>query len=181
MHSFLVWGRYAGELSGLDNRSSFGQDSPFAFMKEHNARMLLVDTTITAAFTFVHHVEEMERVKYRKYRKYQITVDNPEGTPVVKEYLLYAKRPGWTMKLDGLENLLRGKKAAIEIIDNRVAYTVVDLAASYPLIVDDIRHNRARLLARFSLFLYLREKAKTLAGIFRIHTLADKISHDPGI
>jgi hypothetical protein len=62
-----------------------------------------------------------------------------------------------------------------------MTFTLVDLQAAYPLIQDDIRHNGARNLARFSPDLYLRETAKSVLGAFGIHTLADKISHDPGL
>ena len=79
LHSFLVWGEYAEELASLDNCSSFSEDSPFAFMKEHEGKMLLVDTSISAAFTFVHHVEEMEKVGYRRFRRMGIFVGREDG------------------------------------------------------------------------------------------------------
>ena len=181
LHSFLVWGEYAEALAALDNQSSFSADSPFAFMKEHQAKMVLIDTTISAAFTFVHHVEEMEQVSYRKYRKIRIFVEENDGKPAGKEYLLYAKKPGWTMDLEGLEKLLMEKQVAIKVLINQVPFTLVDLEAAYPIIADDILQNEAKNLARFSPGLYLREKAKTILAVMGIHTLADKISHDPGL
>jgi aminoglycoside 3-N-acetyltransferase len=181
MHSFLVWGEHAEALAALDNKSSFSSDSPFAFMKEHQAKMLLIDTTVSAAFTFVHHVEEMEKVHYRKYKSIGIYVDENAGSPVRKDYLLYAKKPGWTMDLAGLETLLMEKQIARKMLINQVPFTIVDLQASYPVIKDDINQNKAENLARFSPELYLREKAKSLLSAVGIHTLADKISHDPGL
>lgn len=180
LHSFLVWGKEAGELLALDNLSSFGKDSPFAFMHEKLAKMLLVDTTVSAAFTFVHHVEEMERVKYRRYRRMLISVEGEEGTGR-REVLLYAKKAGWTMQLEGLEKKLMEEKAAVMTYFDKLACTVVDLRAAYPVIQKDIRSNNAKSLARFSFDLYLREKAKTVLAIFGIQTLSDRISHDPGL
>ncbi len=194
LHSFLAWGEHAEALAALDNRSSFDAGSPFAFFREHQGLMLLIDTTITDAFTFVHHVEEMEGVRYRRYRRIWLDVGEEngrqgdgetwrqgEGEKGRKEVVLYAKKAGWTMDLGGLEKLLFEKNAAKKIIYKRVNFTLVDLDASYPVIQDDIRHNGARNLARFSPDLYLREKAKAALGVFGIHTLADKISHDPGL
>jgi aminoglycoside 3-N-acetyltransferase len=187
LHSFLVWGEHAEALAALDNKSSFDKDSPFAFFRENDAKMLLIDTSITAAFTFVHHVEEMEGVRYRRFKRMWINVEEEgtrghgeEGTRR-KEVVLYAKKPGWTMDLSGLEKLLLESGAAKKMTIKKVAFTMVDLNAAYPVIKDDINHNKARNLARFSFNLYLREKAKKVLSTFGIHTLADKISHDPGL
>jgi aminoglycoside 3-N-acetyltransferase len=181
LHSFLVWGKHAKELAALDNKNSFSADSPFGFMNEHEAKMLLIDTTISAAFTFVHHVEEMEKVSYRKYKTIGIYVDENEGKPSRKEYLLYAKKPGWTMDLAGLETLLTGQQIAKKLLINQVPFTLVELHEAYPVIKNDINRNRSKYIARFSLELYLREKAKSILSAFGIHTIADKISHDPGL
>jgi aminoglycoside 3-N-acetyltransferase len=181
LHSFLVWGEHAEALSALNNKSSFSEDSPFAFMNDHRAKMLLIDTTISAAFTFVHHVEEMEKVGYRKYKTIGINVEENAEETVRKEYLLYAKRPGWTMDLAGLETLLTEKQIAKKMLINQVPFTLVDLQAAYPVIKNDIERNKSKNIAGFSPNLYLREKAKSLLSAFGIHTLADKISHDPGL
>lgn len=189
LHSFLAWGELAEKLGSLKNKSSFGPDSPFAFFREYQAKMLLIDTTITDAFTFVHHVEEMERVGYRRFRKINIHVNEvvgkqgsgDAGKGGKGEFLLYAKKPGWTMDLSGLEKLLLDKKVANKMTINQVAFTIVELNEAYPVIREDIRMNHARNLAKFSYNLYLREKAKSILGAFGIHTLADKISHDPGL
>ena len=181
LHSFLVWGEHAEALAALNNKSSFSSDSPFAFMKKHNAKMLLIDTTVSAAFTFVHHVEEMEKVSYRNYKTIGIKVDENEGKQARNEYLLYAKKPGWTMNLEGLGNMLKEKQIANTMLINQVPFTLVDLHAAYPVIKNDIERNKSKNIARFSLKLYLREKAKSILSAFGIHTIADKISHDPGL
>jgi aminoglycoside 3-N-acetyltransferase len=181
LHSFLVWGEHAEALAALNNKSSFSADSPFAFMNEHHAQMLLIDTTISAAFTFVHHVEEMEKVSYRKYKTVGIYIDEIKGNPARKEYMLYAKKPGWTMDLAGLETLLTEQQIAKKMLINQVPFTLVDLHAAYPVIKNDINRNKAKNLARFRPELYLREKAKSILASFGVHTLADKISHDPGL
>jgi len=181
LHSFLVWGRHADDLVSMNNLSSFDKDSPFAFMKNKMAVMLLIDTSITAAFTFVHHVEEMEKVQYRKYRQIWILLDKNDDKPVRKGYLLYAKRPGWTMSLEGLEAILLENQVAKQVIFKQLTCTLVDLAAAYPVIKNEIINSDTNIIARFSLELYLREKAKSFLAAFGIHTLADKISHDPGL
>lgn len=181
LHSFLVWGEHAEALAALDNQSSFSASSPFAFMNEHQAKMLLIDTSVSAAFTFVHHVEEMEKVHYRKYKTIGINVDENAGNPARKEYLLYAKKPGWTMDLSGLETLLTEQQIARKMLINQVPFTLVDLHTSFSIIKDDIIRNSAKNLARFRPELYLRDQAKSMLSTVGIRTLADRISHDPGL
>lgn len=186
LHSFLAWGDKAQDLAKLSNKSSFGNDSPFSFFRDHGGKMLLIDTTIADAFTFVHHVEEMEKVKYRRYLKMIIHIDKEkkergEEGKWGREVWLYAKKPGWTMDLSGLEKLLVEEKVAKKMKINQVSFTLVDLPASYAVIQKDIRKNNAHNIARFCMNLYLREKAKSVLGIFGIYTIADKISHDPGL
>jgi aminoglycoside 3-N-acetyltransferase len=165
----------------LRDRSSFGKNSPFAFAKENGSLMLLIDTTITAAFTFVHHVEEMEQVRYRKYKRIRILLKSQKEEYKEVECLLYAKKPGWTMSLDGLERLLVEKGIARKYNIGKIPCTLVDLAKAYPLIKEDIDKNNARNLARFSFKLYVKEKVKSLLRNLGFQTINDKISHDPGL
>lgn len=181
LHSFLAWGDQADALVSLDNNSSFAAGSPFASFREHHALMLLIDTSIADAFTFVHHVEELERVKYRRFKRINIFQEDGNGKTVKREAVIYAKKTGWTMDLKGLEKLLSDKNIAIRKTINRVAFTTVDLDAAFPVIQEDIRNNGARNIARFSLSLYFREMAKSILSAFGIRTLADKISHDHGL
>jgi len=85
------------------------------------------------------------------------------------------------MDLEGLEKLLIEQQIAKKILINQVPFTLVDLETAYPVIANDILHNNAKNLARFNPVLYLREKAKSMLASVGIHTLADKISHDPGL
>jgi aminoglycoside 3-N-acetyltransferase len=181
LHSFLAWGEQAEALAALSNRSSFDERSPFAFFREHKALMLLVDTTVAEAFTFVHHVEEMEKVKYRRYKKLIIKVEGENGQINGKEILIYAKKPGWTMDMKGLEEILFREKVAKKQSINKVSFIQVDLAAAFPLIRDDIRNNRGRNISRFSFKLLFREMSKSVLQSFGFRTLGDKISHDHGL
>ncbi len=85
------------------------------------------------------------------------------------------------MDLSGLERILFEREVAEKMLINKIAFTLVDLQAAYPVIKEDIERNHAKNLARFSFDLFLREKAKSSLAAFGIHTLADKISHDPGL
>lgn len=178
LHSFLVWGRHAEDLARLENKSSFGEGSPFDFFHENQAVMLLVDVRLSEAFTFVHHVEEMEKVSYRKMKKIRIFLEDDEK---YEDFQLFAKKPGWTMDMGGLETLLLEKSIAVVVYINNLPFTTADLHAAYPVIRNDILHNHSASIACFRPKLYFRDVVKTILAALGVYTLADKISHDPGV
>ncbi len=182
LHSFLVWGKYSDELCLLNNISSFGKDSPFAFLLGHNARMIFIDAKISEAFTFVHYTEEMEQVFYRSERRYNIHYTNDKGESLEKHFYLYSKKPGWTMTLEKLEKLFDERNITKKISVNGLECNSLLLKDTYPLLVDDIRSNKARNIAIFSMKLYMKDILKPFlskAGIYR--TTAAKIADDPGL
>jgi aminoglycoside 3-N-acetyltransferase len=67
IYSFAVWGKDSKKLYEMDNISSFGSDSPFAYLHENNAKNIIIDVSYQNCFTFAHYVEEccMEYVPYR--------------------------------------------------------------------------------------------------------------------
>ena len=178
LHSFLVWGKESRTLCNLGNKSSFGADSPFAFFHDYHGKMVIIGTSVSNAFTFVHYLEELHKVNYRKYRKINIF---HEDDLCWEEFLLYAKKPGWTMEMTGLQDLLISSGIAEQTIINGIPSFKVDLAASFPVIREDITMNHARNLARFSTKLYLRDAVKANLERIGITTTSDKISHDPGL
>ena len=176
LHSFLVWGKYAETLCSMDNTGSFAADSPFAFMLDKDASMLMIDTGVSEAFTFTHHVEEVTGVNYRGFREIVINYSDRMGRVEKKIFSLYAKKPGWTMALEKLEALLTAKGVVKTYMVNGIPFQLVRLQDAFPLIREDILNNKARSIARFSWMLYTRDKVKKIlssTGIYR--TVTDRI------
>ena len=181
LHSFLVYGKDADELAKLQNESSFGVSSPFAFFNDNNVNMLMIGTDVTDAFTFVHHVEEMETVRYRKFKGMRIKYKELDGREEWKNIMLYAKKPGWTMNLELLEELFRNKGLLRESSFNGIPCSQIRLGEAYPVIRKDILDNNALSISRFDLKLFLKEKIKKILSTLHLYqTLSDKISHGPG-
>lgn len=65
MHSFEVWGKDQDYLVTLDNRNSFGSDSPFAYCISHHVKQIILGTDYVHAMTFVHYAEVSCNVPYR--------------------------------------------------------------------------------------------------------------------
>jgi aminoglycoside 3-N-acetyltransferase len=181
LHSFLVWGKKAGELESLRNRSSFAKDSPFAKFREWNAKMLFIGTNVAQAFTYVHHVEETERVSYRKFTKLDIRYHVDGEFYAVEEILFYRKRWGWTMNLERLQNLLLKEILESRVINN-IECSLLQIPKADDIIREDISGNRARNIAHFEGKLYLRDMIKHFLQYFHIYkTTQDKINDGTGL
>lgn len=182
LHSFLVAGKDARLLAAMNNTSSFGPDSPFSYFKENNVKMVMIGTNVTDSFTFVHHVEELERVKYRSYRTLSIHYAGPDRNPEAKDFSIYAKKAGWTLNLSLLEALFREKDLLKQCNFNGIPCSQIRLGEAFPVIRDDIRSNHAGNISRFSVKLLLKEKMKRVLSSLHLHqTLTERIHRAAGV
>jgi len=173
LHSFLVKGKYAEKFATLHNRSSFGMDSPFALMKELDARMLFIGTNPADALTYTHFVEECEKVPYRRYSRISISLEG-----IRKEhFLLYKKKTGWTMDMTGLEALLEPMFLEDQRL-NGIRCILLNLRDAHRIIEKDIRENHARNIARFDFTIFLKEMGKEILYTLRKYqTVNDRIKY----
>lgn len=159
LHSFLVRGKYSSEMAGMHNISSFGPDSPFAFLHEKDALMLFAGTGIAEAMTFTHYVEESMKVGYRRNRDITLHYTDQAGVAEKKIFRLYAKKTGYTMNMQMLEDKLPPEILRIKYI-NSIAYSMIRCKAAFDAVSSDIRENRARGIVTFNMNLYLRDIIK---------------------
>ncbi len=159
LHSFLVKGNSAQTLAEMKNISSFGPDSPFAWLMEQNAMMVFAGTTVAEAMTFVHFVEETEQVRYRSYKRIGIRYSGRDGKGWDRSYKIYAKKAGWTMQLHRLAKLLPPEVLKENIINGIPFYSIRSRDA-FEIISKDIRENNAASIAGFNAKLYFRDIIK---------------------
>ena len=159
LHSFLVAGKDSGLLSGLKNSSSFGNDSPFEYLLRKNALLLFAGTTIGEAMTFTHFVEENEQVRYRRYKKLSVKYTDRKGETATREYELFAKKAGYTMAMDRLEDIIPERAINTSMINN-IPFISIRCKDAYDIIGRDISDNNASSIARFSYSLYIRDIIK---------------------
>lgn len=159
LHSFLVIGKGADELEQMKNISSFGPDSQFAWLMEKNALMIFAGTTVAEAMTFTHFVEESEQVWYRKYKRIGIKYTDENGETQDRTYKIYAKKPGWTMQLNRLGEMLP-PEILQEYIINGIAFYSIRCKDAFDFISKDIKENNAASIAGFNTKLYFRDIIK---------------------
>ncbi len=159
LHSFFVFGKFADELLKINNKSTFGDDSVFAFLNEHRALMLLIDIDIQHSFTFAHYVEEKENVKYRKYKKININYTD-DGKAQKREVLTFAKKNGIVSTLNNLHKLFIDNGAMNIYKINDSTFSMIRLDKAYELIQEDIKMNNAENLYSFDLINFIKSSIK---------------------
>lgn len=181
LHSFLVWGNKTDELKALRNPSSFGHDSPFAKFLEWNAKMLFIGTNVAEAFTYTHHVEEMEKVRYRYYNSRNISYYEDGEYIGKKKFLLFQKRWGWTMNMLLLQEQLESSVLNTKMI-GKIECSLLNISDADKIIRKDIIENKAAKIVRFDRNLFVRDFAKSFMHSLNLYkTTQDKINYGTGI
>lgn len=124
LHSVFVWGKDAEIISKITDKSTFGKNSIFTYLREKNAKFLFIDIHIQSCFTYIHYIEEQNKVPYRKSYFYTIECIYPEETKKVT-IEFYSKKLGIMSDImdlhdvllrDGVYKTYRYKDSKIDIL-----------------------------------------------------------------
>lgn len=108
LHSVFVWGKKTNEILALTDASTFGKNSIFGWIQRNQTTFIFVDVSFQNSFTFVHSIEEREKVSYRRYYKYPLIVDGNQ-----KNVLFHTKKLGNSTNLDGLETKMMKNQSLV--------------------------------------------------------------------
>lgn len=152
IYSFAVWGKGQDEMCAMDNKSSFGADSPFAYMVKNGFRNLFIDKDLQHSFVFVHYVEEsVGPVPYRYLKDFTADYTDADGHTTRATYSMNVR----DLDLD-VENVIYAYEPEFEekgvmqrFFINGLEYKLIELKQAYPIIAEDVRHNRSRRLCTY--------------------------------
>ena len=105
LHSVFVWGKHQEEVLELEDNSTFGKKSIFEFLKKVNAKFVFIDIHIQECFTYIHYIEEQQKVPYRKNYTYSIECIYPEGIEQ-RAVNFYSKKLGIMSDINDLHDVL---------------------------------------------------------------------------
>lgn len=148
IYSFAVSGRFKEQLISLRNQSSFGEDSPFAFMSENHAKMLIIDLPYQNSFTFVHYVEEREQVVYRYLKYFTADYLDENGVKDKRTYSMYVRDidRGVLTNIEPIGKVLEDRGVSQKKVINGIVFKLIHLHKALSIITDDIRNNQAKNL-----------------------------------
>lgn len=152
IYSFAVWGKGQEELCKIDNKSSFGADSPFTYLTEHHFKNLFIDKDMGHSFVYVHYVEEQTgNLHYRYLKDFTADYTGYDGKTVKKTYSMNVRDLDLdvTNRIDDFTDEFI-ESGAMEIFNvNGIEYKMVDLYKAFPIIAEDVKHNRSRKVCSY--------------------------------
>lgn len=152
IYSFAVWGKDAGKLYEMENRDSFGQDSPFAYLREVQAKNLFIDVSYQDSFTFAHYVEEWEgKVPYRYVKNFTAGYIDGQAKEEERTYSMFVRNLDLNVQvtINPMEEQFARAGVVQAYAINGVDFRLLDLGKAYELMKEDILHNRSRNLCTY--------------------------------
>jgi len=92
IYSFAAIGKKSDRFSDVDNLSGYGEDSPFAILRELDGKIAALDLEDQNSMTFYHHVEEMEKVPYRYFKNFSGNYIDASGVETTKTCKLFVRK-----------------------------------------------------------------------------------------
>ena len=80
IYSFAIIGPHAEYFTAERYKSSYGKNSVFGKLREHDGKIMVVGLAYNDSMTFFHHIEEMEGVDYRYMKSFTGQVTDWDGT-----------------------------------------------------------------------------------------------------
>ena len=152
IYSFAVWGKDKELLYNMTNISSFGADSPFAYLHKHKAKSLVIDVILSHCFTFVHYTEECAMSPYRYFKYFTAEYIDRDGISDHRTYSMFVRDLDLDVNtnLAPIEEDFKIQKVVSEYLINDISFKMVDLEGCFPIMYDDIKNNRARKICSYN-------------------------------
>ena len=146
IYSFAVWGKYQDELFAMDNKDSFGVDSPFEFLRAHNAKNIIIDVTLQHCFTFTHYAEEQSGlVDYRYVKDFTADYIDAAGVTTRRTYSMFVRYLDREVivTIDPILPDFLEAGVATKYTINSSDIIMVRMGDAYPILLDDIANNHS--------------------------------------
>lgn len=91
IYSFAVMGKYSAEFKGVNNKSGYGPDSPFAIIKRLKGKIGIIGLSDQHSMTSYHFVEESNLVDYRYFKDFDGRYIDESGEESERTYSLYVR------------------------------------------------------------------------------------------
>lgn len=153
MHSFAVWGKDRDLLASMENKHSFGLDSPFGYCVGHHVKQVILGTDYLRAVTFVHYAETTCNVPYRFAKNFTGVYVTEEGVSETRTYDYAARKLEIEPReiFNQIGKVFEEEGAAREVELDGIEGYIVDLAKSYPIICKDIIENKCANIYEFNI------------------------------
>ncbi len=141
MYSFMVWGKCAHKLVGMNNQDAWGDAGPFTFLRDNNGKQLFFDIQAHQGITFGHYVEQCVDVPYRHPKYFFGDYTDKNGVTETRCYSMYVRNLDVIQEISITNEWLIANNVAKGCECYGLRLTYCDLAKAYPLLYNDMKNN----------------------------------------
>lgn len=150
IYSFAVWGTDTEELMDLNNKKSFGKDSPFAYFHDKNFRKLIIDVSYKDSVTFIHYVEACEKVGYRYEKDFTAEYIDINNISSIQTYSMYVRDLELNVEIpNAVEKFFEDNILYKKIVVDDIYMKTIDFGKAYDVMQNDIINNNCRNIASY--------------------------------
>lgn len=157
LHSVMAWGKDLEKILALTDDSTFGKNSIFNYLKVSNAKFLFIDIHIQKCFTYIHFIEEQQKVKYRQSYHYNIKCVYLEKEEVKRTHF-YSKKLGVSSDINDLHTILTEKNCYTSVSHRDSQIDILEAQTVWNHAVNCI--DNGPYLYKFSFIKYLKDFTK---------------------
>lgn len=144
IYSFMVWGKKAAYLQNLENIDAWGDNSPFAYLHNHNGKMLLFNVSLQRGFTFMHYVEKKLKVPYRYTKQFVNKYIDESGAESIRTYSMYVRDLD-IISQELLKDIFLENYGIVKIAHiNNQTIKVFNFNDAYKILKNDFLNNNAK-------------------------------------
>ena len=149
IYSLAVWGKYKKYLCGLNNKSSWGQGSPFDFMYKKSCKNIFIGIDYKDAFTMDHYFEQKVKVNYRYNKTFTSAYIDEFGKKKLKNYTMFVRKED-LCKSTKISKLLDTKllknKSLKKLRFKNVLFSLINLKNTSKIIIADLKKKNSKLI-----------------------------------
>ena len=161
LYSFMVWGANQDYLLSLENRDSFSEDSPFAFLHKNRGYSLGINISLPNSFTFIHYVEECLKVPYRYLKEFKGEYTDKSGVTTERIYSMFVRDLALKHHLLLNKDFFIETGALKEHFWNHQHILLMDLAECFEVSKRDLLSNNGSNIVSFDNYVLNWEKGPT--------------------
>lgn len=152
IYSFSVYGKYKDYFCRLNNKDSFGENSPFSFFKNLKCKNYVMDVSLKHCFTYVHYVEQLSKcVSYRYIKNFTAEYTDLNGEITTRTYSMFVRDLDKAVvnTIDPLESdfLKAGAEKYFKI--NTSNFKLIYLDKAHDIILNDIKMNSSKKICEY--------------------------------
>lgn len=152
IYSFAVFGADQEQLCSLNNKSAFGEDSPFSYFYNYDYINLLIDVDYQHSSTFVHFCEQKVGVHYRYLKEFTANYIDENSNESTRTYSMYVRNldDDVGITVNPIHEDFVKNNVVKEFTINGIPNKLLNMKRAYDLVLWDILDNQSKKISKYN-------------------------------